>query len=226
MGSCVSVHKDPGSALKLRFSVDSKNEKLLIPSPVKAKPDMVNGGDLTVADVVLKSQWSPARFGSKEETFFDSQPWIESDCEDDFFSVNGDFTPSRGSTPVHHNFSTGKLQVSKPPNMEGTINFTPELPSPPEKKKRLSELFKESLRSYEQIDVENVPQDKNVTPANETPYLSGANSRGSSSERTPNGVLKTEGKSVKSAQCCLPRLLSSRSFSERKKKTSPAHSVG
>lgn len=27
--------------------------------------------------------------GSKEETFFDSQPWLESDCEDDFFSVNG-----------------------------------------------------------------------------------------------------------------------------------------
>lgn len=27
--------------------------------------------------------------GSKDETFFDSQPWLESDCEDDFFSVNG-----------------------------------------------------------------------------------------------------------------------------------------
>lgn len=27
--------------------------------------------------------------GSKEETFFDSQAWLDSDCEDDFFSVNG-----------------------------------------------------------------------------------------------------------------------------------------
>lgn len=26
--------------------------------------------------------------GSKEERFFDSQPWLESDCED-YFSVNG-----------------------------------------------------------------------------------------------------------------------------------------
>lgn len=27
--------------------------------------------------------------GSKEEAFFDSKPWIDSDCEDDFYSVNG-----------------------------------------------------------------------------------------------------------------------------------------
>lgn len=27
--------------------------------------------------------------GSKDEAFFDSQPWLESDCEDDFYSVNG-----------------------------------------------------------------------------------------------------------------------------------------
>lgn len=27
--------------------------------------------------------------GSKEETFFDSRAWLDSDCEDDFYSVNG-----------------------------------------------------------------------------------------------------------------------------------------
>lgn len=27
--------------------------------------------------------------GSKEENFFDSQAWLESDCEDDFYSVRG-----------------------------------------------------------------------------------------------------------------------------------------
>jgi len=27
--------------------------------------------------------------GSKEEAFFDSKGWLDSDCEDDFYSVNG-----------------------------------------------------------------------------------------------------------------------------------------
>ena len=27
--------------------------------------------------------------GSKEEAFFDSKAWLDSDCEDDFYSVNG-----------------------------------------------------------------------------------------------------------------------------------------
>jgi len=27
--------------------------------------------------------------GNKEEMFFDSRAWLDSDCEDDFFSVNG-----------------------------------------------------------------------------------------------------------------------------------------
>ena len=31
--------------------------------------------------------------GSKEETFFDTQPWLESDCDDDFFSVKGGKNP-------------------------------------------------------------------------------------------------------------------------------------
>ena len=27
--------------------------------------------------------------GSKDEAFFDSRGWLDSDCEDDFYSVNG-----------------------------------------------------------------------------------------------------------------------------------------
>nr|CAB3465818.1 unnamed protein product [Digitaria exilis] len=35
-------------------------------------------------------------YGSSiDETFFEANPWLESDCEDDFYSVNGDLTPAR-----------------------------------------------------------------------------------------------------------------------------------
>ncbi|KAH6823788.1 hypothetical protein C2S53_004524 [Perilla frutescens var. hirtella] len=235
MGSCVSVHKDPESVMKLRFSIGSKNEKIMIPSPVKEKPVTVNAADRTAADVAVSSPRSPARYisvGSKDEAFFDSQPWMESDCEEDFFSVNGDLTPSRGNTPVHPNSSIGRLVINK-------LGVEEANGSPPDKKKRLSELFKESLRNNEYSDEEKSAADGNETPAattlaqqlkssNGTPYLSRANSgSGGSCEATPNGVLGAGEKPLRSPQCCLPKLLSSRSLNERKKKTaSPARNVG
>ncbi|KAK6155406.1 hypothetical protein DH2020_009654 [Rehmannia glutinosa] len=203
MGSCVSVHKHPESAMKLRLSIGSKNEKLLIPSPVKEKNETVNDGDRTVADVVLKSQWSPPRF------------------------VDADFTPSRGNTPVHHSFSPGNPRANNARVVEGTNGSLPE-PSPPDKKKRLSELFKESLRNNEYADEASskvVPEATSLIQRTKstdgTPYISGANSR-VSSETTPNREVGEEEKSLKSGQCCFPRLISSRSFSERKKSMSPA----
>ncbi|KAL7135920.1 hypothetical protein ABFS83_11G130600 [Erythranthe nasuta] len=208
MGSCVSIHRNPEAASKLRFSVgSSKNEELLIPSPVKEKSDKVNGGDHAVSDLALKSRWSSPRFrdaaGSKDEAFFDSQPWLDSDCEEDFLSVNGDFTPSRGSTPVHHKFSSANVST-KSLDMEVTFVSVDEESPPGNKKKRLSDLFKESLRTNQYVIVEENAAKTDV----------GANST--------NGVLKTEEESVKSAQCCLPSLRSSHSFDEKKKKTSPS----
>lgn len=35
------------------------------------------------------TQFPFAYTGSKEEAFFDSKPWLDSDGEDDFYSVNG-----------------------------------------------------------------------------------------------------------------------------------------
>lgn len=86
--------------------------------------------------------------------------------------------------------------------------------SPPDKKKRLSELFKESLRGDQYADVDLDADGPGQHSNGRTPYLSGG-----SSERTPNGALGAKENSSKSPQCCLPGLLSSRSFSERKKKT-------
>ncbi|MBA0557528.1 hypothetical protein Golob_014593, partial [Gossypium lobatum] len=152
---------------------------------------------------------------SKEETFFDSRAYLDSDCEDDFFSVNGDFTPSRGNTPVHHSFSVGTTPRVSKVTVEGSPMSVLET-SPMGKKKKLLELFRESVR-----------EDRNLTSnsANVTPYhVSGATSL-CSSERTANGDHDNpmfKEKPLKSLQCCLPSFVTCSSFNERKKKMSPA----
>lgn len=231
MGSCASVHNAtaPESAMKLGVSFSSKKDKLVIPkSPI-------NDNKQSTANPLIKT------FGSKEETFFDSRAWLDSDCEDDFYSVNGDFTPSRGNTPVHHNFSAGIPQANKNPS-EGRPPGS-ELEPSPTGKKRLSELFKDRIREDRDVDDlqtsgsgdQNIANGKMVAngktevkqtildvlpkSANATPYLSGTNSV-CSSERTANGdALNEKEKSFKSSPCCIPSLIFCRSFSERKKKS-------
>ncbi|GFY83168.1 hypothetical protein Acr_02g0014080 [Actinidia rufa] len=242
MGACVSVRKKPDSAMKLRLSFGSKTDKLVIPSPVKDKP-LVNGDRPIAADGAIQSQWSKSHpviavrdFGSKEETFFDSQPWLESDCDDDFFSVKGDFTPSRGNTPVHHSSAGTPLANRANFDDKTTPGSKPE-PSP---RKRLSELFRESLGGNQDFnnliasDSQNGVNGK-IEPKttvlglpprpDSTPFASGANSM-CSSERTPNGNYgPAKEKPIEPVQCCLPRMLSCRSFSERKKMSSPARNI-
>ncbi|XP_024181948.1 uncharacterized protein At3g27210 isoform X1 [Rosa chinensis] len=225
MGTCASAHRESGSAMKLGMSFGSKPDKLssILPSPVKEKPS-TNGGR------PINDEWSPARptatafrdyAGSKDEAFFDSKPWLDSDCEDDFYSVNGDFTPSRGNTPVHQNFS----RVNKTP-FENRSPVSIPAPSPMQKKKKLADLFRESFRDGDDVDdatdhsgdqtmtngkmeVKPTTQDLPPKSLNGTPNVSG-------SERTANEYV-TEDRPIKSTQCCLPTFVSFRSSSQRGK---------
>ncbi|KAB2084785.1 putative -like protein [Gossypium arboreum] len=234
MGSCVSVHKSSQeSAMKLGLFIEPKTDSLIIPpSPVKEKPAAANG------HFALESQSSSTfkDLGSKDETFFDSRAYLDSDCEDDFVSVNGDFTPPHSNTPVHRSFFVGTSQVNKvgDDGSPGSVSET----SPSGKKKKLVELFQESIRddhdttepntsSNQDTATEKIvkPTIQDILPPKSvdgTPYVSGANSC-CSSERTVNGdnpIFKE--KPLRSVQCCLPSLVSCSSFSERKKKMSPA----
>lgn len=200
MGSCISSsskeqqhQQQPQDSSDMKFGlpfVSKTNNHLIIPSPVKQK-------SLSIPVT-----------GSKDETFFDSNVWLDSDCDDDFMSVNGEFTPSRGNTPVHHNFTTG---ANKTGATDLTPNGRPE-PSPTDKKHKLSDLFKESLRNDHNEDEQNIS-------GSATPYASSLQS----SERTPSGNFKV--RSLRSIQCCLPSLRSSSSFNERKKKMSPVGTI-
>ncbi|ESW23530.1 hypothetical protein PHAVU_004G055100 [Phaseolus vulgaris] len=218
MGSCSSVPRKANADMKFKLSLGSKSEKLVIPpSPIKGQPP---NGDF---------KWSTARstttftdHGSKEEAFFDSKPWLDSDCEDDFYSVNGDFTPSRGTTPVHHTFGTPSRS-----RIPGSISIAE--PSP-DKKKKLLELFRESVRD-DQVDgpgyKEVKPTIQHVMPksAHSTPFISGANSTCSSERTLSDDRASIRQKPVKSLQWCIPSLSSCRSFRERSRKTSPAIEV-
>jgi hypothetical protein len=66
MGSCVSVHRSSDSAMKLRLSFASKDDKLVIPpSPIKETPTngiIINNNNNNV--VAVKSQQSPFRSGA------------------------------------------------------------------------------------------------------------------------------------------------------------------
>ncbi|PPS03094.1 hypothetical protein GOBAR_AA17565 [Gossypium barbadense] len=127
-----------------------------------------------------------------------------------------------------------KLTKSVDDGSPGSVSET----SPSGKKKKLVELFQESIRddhdttepntsSNQDTATEKIvkPTIQDILPPKSvdgTPYVSGANSC-CSSERTVNGdnpIFKE--KPLRSVQCCLPSLVSCSSFSERKKKMSPA----
>ncbi|XP_019458760.1 PREDICTED: uncharacterized protein At3g27210-like isoform X2 [Lupinus angustifolius] len=168
--------------------------------------------------------------GSKEEAFFDSKVWLDSDCDDDFYSVNGEFTPSRGTTPVHHTFVIPL--VNKNPSENVVPCYDPELP-PTKKKKTLLDLFRESFRENRGDDMENTTDNEkkefkqvidDILPksAHGTRYISRANSACRSEKTIDDDHVSIRGKSVKSAQRCFPSMGLCRSISERRKKTSPA----
>ncbi|KAL8132523.1 uncharacterized protein At3g27210-like [Apium graveolens] len=214
MGSCVSSHKHTDTVVsndaRFQNSFGSKSDnKFVVYSPVK---DNKPSGELG-----LKVQPDPSHnfpdFGSKEETFFDSQVWLDSDCDDDFMSVTGEFTPSRGNTPLHHSFATGSQRVHKASLVEEPAPAViPEQPSPTDKKMRLSELFKQSIRVKQDADDEKNTSG-NVSDTNCAPSLQ-SNERISNASAT---VKPHREKSLKSFQCCLPNLIANNDFTENKK---------
>lgn len=136
-----------------------------------------------------------------------------------------DFTPSRGSTPVHHSFSGGTTPVHKA-FVSRTASPIPE-PSPTGAKRKLLELFKESIREDPDFDGQHTSGNLNIAngkpevkstildlppkSANGTPFLSRVNSVSSSGSPAKGGD-DTKGmeKPIRASPCCLPSLVSHR----------------
>jgi len=100
-----------------------ENKSSIPPTPIKDKTD-----PSVIISNSFKSRVSPFNplssyrsHGSREETFYETQGWLESDCEDDFYSVNGDFTPSRGNTPVHPSSGAPRLHNTFSPQVNKAL---------------------------------------------------------------------------------------------------------
>lgn len=240
MGNCASVRKKAGPAMKFSCPIDSRGNCIHIESPVKGSSKVY--GDHSMTEKLnskpqsLSPKPSQASFhdmGNQEDMFFDSHPWIESDCED-YLSVDGDFTPSRGTTPIHQG-----SYIETPPREESLCIITSARsiaePSPADMKKQLIELFRENISSdlannnqSFQDKVNGKPIAAYLSPkcTSRSPYQS-AESSVRSSETTPHRDSKSgKDKPTHSAHCCLPNVVRSMSFTERKRRLSHAYGGG
>ncbi|GAV87818.1 hypothetical protein CFOL_v3_31244 [Cephalotus follicularis] len=167
---------------------------------------------------------------SKDEMFFESHPWLESDCED-YFSVNGDLTPSRVSSPIHPNSYIDAPPLDKTLFVDNAPISIPE-PSPTTIKKQLIELFRESF-SREHAESNQDLQGWSLAtlinfdhPPRSTfgsPYVTVPNSVCSSEASPFRCSYSKKQKSTQSAQCCFPSLVRRLNFSERKKRLIPSN---
>ncbi|XP_042464823.1 uncharacterized protein At3g27210-like [Zingiber officinale] len=187
----------------------SRAKRFFLSSPAKERPltwdNPVGRFDLDVPDF------------DDEELFFDSRVWLDSDCEDDFFSVNGDSTPSRGNIPDH------PANQQSNPVLDDAIFIDKHLdtksePSPTGRKK-LSDLLQETSRGERIIDaptaaeantetngMAEVEKDRSRGLSNGNQYLS-SNSADEAGVTTPRrDKKKKKGKTWKDGHCCLPSL--------------------
>ncbi|XP_010927710.1 uncharacterized protein At3g27210-like isoform X2 [Elaeis guineensis] len=234
MGSCASVQKNPDSAMGFRLGLGSKAKRFFIPSPAKEKP--LNGqssvGGFDFKDNVVDSGVglrSP-EFGSKEEIFFDSRAWLDSDCEDDFYSVNGEFTPSRGSTPNHQ---TCTVATPRPDNAFFVDKFPDSKSEPsPIGRRKLADLLQETSNgekgvneqkaSEKKLEMNGKPDDYQINLHQPPKSLDGTPCSGVNSvysnEATPNRDSKNrKERTWRNAHCCFPSLVQSFGFYERQK---------
>nr|VDC68525.1 unnamed protein product [Brassica rapa] len=151
--------------------------------------------------------------GSKDETFFDTQQWLQSDSDDDFHSVNGDFTPSRGNTPKS-SFSDRLPRINNLIFHENKPSRGSS-PAPKPRRKKLGDLFRESIR-------EEREESSGGSSSLSSPYLSGENSGEFNKVAIEDSSVKEEKKKSNwQHHRCLPGFSAcGGSFMERRKKMS------
>uniref|UniRef100_A0A0D9V9L2 Uncharacterized protein n=1 Tax=Leersia perrieri TaxID=77586 RepID=A0A0D9V9L2_9ORYZ len=232
MGSCASVHKDLEFPKKLFLASSPAKEKKVVNG--KGAPVGDGFGDLkqkvegeqkqTAAAAAGIGPKSPCS-GSKDEMFFDSRGWLDSDCEDDFYSVNGDFTPSRGSTPNYQpRTQTAMSNVFVPDNVHNSKSPEPS----PTGRRKLAELLQEAMQNGSEESTDTSVPDISKTEKPQLPPASAAvkpvseSSSVYSTEPTPIREAKNrKEKAWYTGRCCLPAFVHSVALDERRQKMTP-----
>lgn len=122
--------------------------------------------------------------------------------------MRAEFTPSRGNTPVHHDFPIGTPQMKgiAPTIDDKKPSMTLSQPSvtPIKKKKRLSELFRESLRENHNLVEED---EEDAEQANEKGVVDSRD--GAAVCRSGLKAKSSRWVEIVQVNSCLPRVLSS-----------------
>ncbi|XP_015698454.1 uncharacterized protein LOC102714335 [Oryza brachyantha] len=85
---------------------------------------------------------------SRDEVFYEACPWLESDCEDEFFSINGasaDGTPARSFRANSGSHTAPPPEPRKLPTLGAILMAEPLTPPPPT---RLADLLRERQESF------------------------------------------------------------------------------
>ncbi|XP_038891766.1 uncharacterized protein At3g27210-like [Benincasa hispida] len=206
MGNCVIVRRDQKSCSNFKWSVGSET---VVNVDLPTDSNKANVWEKEIVGRLCSSPLSShlassPQFSKGDEMFFDSQAWLDSD-NDDFFSVNGDNTPSCGSTPVWR------------PN---AVEAPPADPLPPkETKKLLFELFQESFNRDHGRSIANTTSNRHnievvIMEANNKKPISRSVNEKSAQSTTPWCIP-------------VPKLARSLSLGDKKKRLlSPCHGGG
>ncbi|XP_020245221.1 uncharacterized protein At3g27210-like, partial [Asparagus officinalis] len=214
--------------MRFHLGLGSKAKRFFLSSSPKEK---TVSGENPVGEFGFKgnpavdSGFRYSGFGSKDEIFFDSKAWLDSDCEDDFFSVNGDLTPSRGSTPKHYFSTPGTPQANKSLHLP-TFPDPKSEPSPTAGKKKLFDLLQETVQdeknkqNAETNGKANGYKLSNNQPSRSfesSPYNSGTNSVWSSEVTPSRDSSFRKERTRRPKSCCFPGLVPGCGLIDRRK---------
>ncbi|TVU50422.1 hypothetical protein EJB05_01793, partial [Eragrostis curvula] len=110
-------------------------------APLQNGEKKIDGGASTNSrQVAPETRLGSADYGSsKDDTFYEAYPWLDSDCDDDFYSVTGDLTPARSLTSQ----SSKTIPPGSPilPTLGAILKAEPL--KPPKQQRKLADFLRE-----------------------------------------------------------------------------------